>query len=436
MHTCRKWRRIALASQGALRLRLFCTHGTPVQKTLHFWPALPIVVEYGGLPTLDPPVPEDEDNIIAALRQSDRVISISLTITNSLMEKLSAIEKPFSKLQDLVLRSRDGDLLPVTLPITFRFGQRLRRLHSTGIEFPALLQPLYLSFSTNLIDLQLHDAFLPWEFSPVILKNVLSEITQLRSLSLHFRSSIDYRFPVTPYGERVVLPVLKRLIYRGSMAYLESIVVMIDSPFLEGIEITFDHDPFLTLPKFKMFIDEIEMDRSTSHRGAHILSSEPTILMSLKMPEPLTHFRLQSSSKPSLMQISSVAQIGIDLSTLLFNDEVYTHASTTRRSGWMACSHSGELLEPLNLFTDEKSFHLDVNHWIQPRQHEDVLPPIAKLYIPQPGPCHAFVREAVVSVMISCRLSGHPIEVEYEQPCNICETGTVFVQCTDHYLLT
>ena len=62
-------------------------------------------MEYGGLPTLDPPVPEDEDNIITALKQSDRVISISLTVTSSLMEKLSAIEKPFSELQDLVLLS-------------------------------------------------------------------------------------------------------------------------------------------------------------------------------------------------------------------------------------------------------------------------------------------------------------------------------------------
>ena len=99
MHTCRKWRRIALASQGALRLRLFFTHGTPVQKTLHLWPALPIVVEYGGLPTLDPPVLEDEDNIIAALKHSDRVISISLTVTRSLMAKF--LEEALKKSSDL-----------------------------------------------------------------------------------------------------------------------------------------------------------------------------------------------------------------------------------------------------------------------------------------------------------------------------------------------
>jgi hypothetical protein len=68
VHICRKWRRIVFfASQRALRLRLFCTHGTPVLTTLDWWPALPIVVEYGGSPTLDPPAPEDEDNIVVAL---------------------------------------------------------------------------------------------------------------------------------------------------------------------------------------------------------------------------------------------------------------------------------------------------------------------------------------------------------------------------------
>ena len=63
-----------------------------------------------------------------------------------------------------------------------------------------------------------------------------------------------------------------------------------------------------------------------------------------------------------------------------------------------------------------------------------MLPALHKLYIPQPGPHHAVLREAVVSFMTSSRLSGHPIEVEYERPCDIneqCDTGTVYVQCKD-----
>ena len=362
VHTCRKWRRLALASRGALRFRLFCTHGTPVHKTLHFWPAtLPIVVEYGGLPTLDPPVPEDEDNIIAALNQSDRVISISLTVTSSLMEKLSAVEKPFSELQDLVLLSRDGN--PLTLPSAFRWGQRLRRLHSTGIALLALLQPIYSSSSVNIIELRLHDAFLPCVISQIVLKNVLSEMIQLRSLSLHFRSTTNYHFPLPPCGEHVVLPVLTRLNYQGSMTYLEGILAIIDAPSLNDIEITYDN-PSLALPKFKTFIDQIEMYRS--HRGAHILSSHlrPTVSISLTQPGAPMRLKLQLLCKPFCMQISSLAQICLDSSPFLFNDKEDLCISTTRPSVRMNKSHSGELLEILNQFTGKKLFHLDMKHLI------------------------------------------------------------------------
>ena len=209
VHTCRKWRHIVFASQGVLRLRLFCTHGTPVQKILECWPALPIVVQYGGLPALDLPTPEDEDNIMVALKQSSRVISIILTITPSLLDKLSPIEVAFSGLEELVLLSQDG--VPLTMPSVFRWGQRLRCLHSTGVAFPALLQ--LLSSSTNLIDLQLHEVFFPWQFSPEMLTKGLSQLGQLRSLSLRFGFTTFHQSFQPLYLESIFFPVLTRLNY-------------------------------------------------------------------------------------------------------------------------------------------------------------------------------------------------------------------------------
>ena len=359
VHTCRKWRHIVYASQRTLRLRLFCTHGTPVQKSLDCWPALPIVVQYGGSWELDPPDFKERENIMAALKKSDRVISIHLTISTWLLDKLSTIEGAFSELQDLVLLSRERE--PLTMPSTFRWGQRLRRLQSTGIAFSAFLQPLYSSSSTNLIDLQLHDAFLPWDFPPVILKNALSEMTQLRSLSLHFRSTTNYHFPLPPHGERVVLPVLTHLDYRGSMAYLEGIVTIIDTPSLSEIEITSDN-PFVALPKFKNFIDWIEMHRS-SH-GAHILSSEPTISISLSQPGAPIRLKLKPVHKPSHIQISSMTQIclGFYFSPFHFNDEEDLRIGRTRPSVRMDSSHGRGFLELLN--KGKKFFHLNMNHLI------------------------------------------------------------------------
>ena len=136
----------------SLHLRLRCKHGTPVSETLDCWPALPIVVHYGGSSTLDPPASEDEHNVVAALKQSHRVSSISLTITGSLLEKFFAIEEPFLELEELDLLSRDS--VQMTLPSIFRWGPRLRSLHLTRIAIPALSQ---LSSSTDLVYLQLNE---------------------------------------------------------------------------------------------------------------------------------------------------------------------------------------------------------------------------------------------------------------------------------------
>jgi hypothetical protein len=95
-YICRRWRQTVLNSPLGLGLRLYCTHGKPVLRALDYFPPVPLIVSYGGSPRLYPPAPEDEENIMAALRQSDRVESISLTVTNTLVEKLSEISEPFS----------------------------------------------------------------------------------------------------------------------------------------------------------------------------------------------------------------------------------------------------------------------------------------------------------------------------------------------------
>ncbi|KAH9172627.1 hypothetical protein EDB89DRAFT_2229256 [Lactarius sanguifluus] len=162
-HICRRWRQIVLGSPLGLRLRLYCTYGTPVLETLDCWPHFPLVLNYGGSPMRDPPALEDEENIMAALKQSNRVDSISLTVTNSLLENLSTVKEPISELEELVLLSRDN--LKLTLPVAFRSGPRLRKLHLTRIAIPALL--LFLSPSTGLVNLQLHEIPNFWVFLPM-----------------------------------------------------------------------------------------------------------------------------------------------------------------------------------------------------------------------------------------------------------------------------
>ncbi|KAH9066115.1 hypothetical protein EDB83DRAFT_737477 [Lactarius deliciosus] len=417
-HICRRWRRIVFAS-----FRLHFTHGSPVSKVLDSRPALPIVVNYGGSLALDPPVPEDDDNIMAALKQSDRVISISLTVTKSLLEKLSAIERPFMDLEDLVLLSQD--CVRLTLPSTFRWGPRLRCLNSTSIAFPALLRLLYSS--TNLVDLQLHEVLYPSYLAPEVLTDVLSGMTQLQSLSLHFLSTTIYPSPPPPVGERAVLPALTRFNFRGPSKYLEGLVAIIDAPRLRDIGITFLDDPVLGDSKLYNFIDRIKMPKS--HCRADIISSQSTVSISLIRPGATPCFQLGLFSESLSVQLSFMAQVCVHFSAFLFNVEDL-RISATRRPRWEG-SH-GRWLELINSFTGIKQLHVAGNlstHIVGAlklpnNRRETLLPALQKLYIPQPWPRHAPLREAVVSFMTSRRLSVHRIPVEYEQLYQVNEPRT------------
>ena len=106
---CRRWRQVVLTSPLGLNLRLYFTYGTPVLKALDCWKVLPIVVQYGGFSNLDPPAPEDDDNIVAALMQSSRVGAINLTLTSSLIERISAISEPFFEIEELALLSHRSE---------------------------------------------------------------------------------------------------------------------------------------------------------------------------------------------------------------------------------------------------------------------------------------------------------------------------------------
>jgi hypothetical protein len=428
VHICRTWRRLLFASQQALRLRLFCVPGTPVFKTLNSWPTLPIVMEYGGSLNFDSPAYEDEVNIIAALKRSDRVSSISLTITTSLLGKLHAIKRSFLGLEDLILLSRDS--LPLALPNTFQCGPRLRRLHLTRIVFPGILQLLYSS--RNLVDLQLHEALN--HFSIEMLTDALSGMAQLRSLSLHFSSTINYVSPPPPPppSQRVVLSALTRLIFGGIAKHLERLVLRIDAPHLGDIQVTFFDNSVFDLSRLGEFIDRIEMYKSLNQ--AHILSSERAVSLSLTQPGAPTCFKFRLFGELLTKELSALSRIFLHFSPFLLNVEDL-RISATGPSSLEDSLYSGGWPKLINLFTGVKWLHLDGNdstdvvRALQDAycQRETVLSALHKLYLPHPGPHHASLSDAVVSFMTSRWDSGHPIGVEYERLCHISElrgTGT------------
>jgi hypothetical protein len=425
VHICRRWRRVVFASQHPLHLQLFCVSGTPVLENSDCWPPLPITMEYGGSLELDPPVPEDEVNIIAALKQSHRVSSISLTVTTSLLDKLYAIKRPLLELEDLILLSRDS--VPLTLPSAFLWGPRLRRLHLTRITCPGLLQ--FLCSSRNLVDLQLHEALNPWYFSIELFTDSLSRMTQLRSLSLHIPSTTNYVVQPPPPDQRVVLPALTRLDFRGISEHLERLVLRIDAPRLRDIQVTLSEKSIFDLSKLREFIDRIEMHNS--HRQACILSSDCAISLSLTQPGALTCLKLQLFSEHLSKQLSAMSRIFLCFSAFFLNVEDL-RISAMRPSSPEDSLGSGQWLELITHFTGVKWLHLDGNdttdivrafqatHW----QYKIVLPALHKLYLPHPELRHAHLSGAVVSFMTLRWRSGYPIYpigVEYERRYRISE---------------
>ena len=386
----------------------------PVSKSLDCWPLLPLVVNYGGSPILETPAPEDEDDIMAALKHSDRVRSISLTVTNSLLKKLSTISEPLLELAELVLYSPDN--VQLTLPSAFRSGQRLRTLHLTQIAIPAL--PQLLSPAAGLVDLQLHEIPGVGYFSPEAFANALSGMTQLRSLSFHFLSFPPRRSylssPPQP-GQRAVLPALSRLKYRGTSKYLDTFVARIDAPCLGDIDISFFFQPTMDAAQLGQFIERMEIQASL--RQADVFTSANTT--SISFSEPGTHLRLalQISCAQVDWQLSSMTQICNHFSHFLSRVTDLGISSTQPPSGTDAVDRErwAEIIRAFNgavVLRVTGTLAADILRTLSLTVGEpNVLPALHTLHVTELGPEHAALRKAAESFSTSRRLSGHPVEV-------------------------
>jgi hypothetical protein len=420
---CQRWRQTVFASPLGLNLRLYCTYGTPVLKTLDCWPALPIVIQYGGSPMLDPPSPEDGDNIIAALKQSGRVSSISLTVTSSLLEKISTISEPFSELEELALLSLDN--MQLTLPSTFRWGPRLRTLYSTSIAFPSF--PQLLSPSRDLVDLQLYEIPSAGYFSPEEFANALSGTAQLETLSLHFFSHPPRRnhLDLPPQsGERVVLPALGCLNYGGTSEYLDSLVARIDAPRLGNVAIAFLSEPTMDASELGRFMERIEMQSSLSQ--ADVETSEDAISISLPNSSTSTLLRLQISCEQLDWQLSSMAQVCNQLSPFLFRVKILG-ISTTRSSNGQDDVDGEQWLELVRSFRGARDFCVgdglttDILCALGPADswHTTVFPALRHLRVENPMAMNELSWDALQTFITSRALSGRPLQVNL--PLHLCD---------------
>ena len=352
---------------------------------------------------------------MAALEHTDRVRSIRLAASNSLLEKLSTISKPFLELEELHIFSEDNSQL--ALPSAFRWGHRLRTLSSTRVAFASL--PQLLLPSQNLVNIKLDEIPGVGYFSPEAFANALCGMTQLQTLSLHFLSLPPSRkylsLPPSP-GDRVDLPVLTHFKYRGISKYLDVLVARIDAPRLRDIDLRFFSQPTLDASQLGGFINRIELWRSRLR--ADILFSGDAISITFTEPRAHTWLRLQIPCEQLDWQLSSISQICDQFSSFISSVEGLD-INTTGPSRVPDDMDNDQWLQLIRAFNGAQDilvpgeFVTDILHalCLADEGHDVVLPALQSLHLHVMEPIPVALQDSVDSFVSQRQHSGHPVKI-------------------------
>ena len=261
VHVCQRWRNIIFRSASYLGIFLVCTYGTPIADMLAHSPPLPLIVHYdteGRDITTD-----DEDGIIFALKQRDRVLRVRLArMDTSLIEKFIAVmdeEVPILENLIIILPIKDDSTILV-LPETVH-APHLRLLWLGGFALP--MGSRLLTTAVSLVTLYLVMDHPSTYFHPNTLLQWISLMPQLETLTIYFKFSIHSRGVVaqlthTPIIAPVTLPNLHFFQFHGVSAYLEALVHRITAPRLEKLNIDFFNQVRFSVPCLLEFMDTTE----------------------------------------------------------------------------------------------------------------------------------------------------------------------------------
>ena len=324
---------------------------------LDVWPALPLsIVSHNDNPT------GSVDNIIAALKCTNRVCRIFLSIVRSfgLDILLAEMQQPFPELTYLEL-SLGRETVPV-FPDSFLGGSapRLEWLQLYGISFPSL--PKLLRSATHLVTLHLHQIPHSGYFSPDAMATVLSTLTSLDSLSLSFES---HRFCPDPANRRLspstcsALPVLTVFLFKGVSEYLDDFVACISAPQLNKLEITVFNDIEFYTPQFTQFISR-STPVSRAPDKAHITFQDRAARVSFSSQTSRDWvFYLEILCKGLDWQVSFLEHVCTSCLPLLYMlDDLYFHEDSDSQPDWEDNIESEEWLELLRPFKTVKNLYL------------------------------------------------------------------------------
>jgi hypothetical protein len=225
-------------------------------------PPLPLVIDYFRDLTA-----EDEEGLILALKQRDRVSRLRLRMPLIYLQKLFvAIDEEYPILEYLVIWTWMGanDTIPI-FPEAFR-APHLRHLALRGCPLP--IGPVT---AVGLVTLALFMGHrLPPSFQIHLgtLLQSLSFMSQLETLMISFHSSpCDDLKRKMMYMPIMTLPNLHSFKFRGESFYLETLGSRITTPRLDNLQISYPSSATLSIPHLLKLINTTE-NVSLSFDGA------------------------------------------------------------------------------------------------------------------------------------------------------------------------
>src|SRR5713226_1941040 len=367
VQVCRRWRYLILESASHLRLSLVCAPGTPVTDMLAHSPPLPLIIDY--LDDNNDINVKDEEGLIYALQQRDRVRRIRIMKPVPILEKLIInFDGEFPILEYLLIQHQRY-LRPVTwgnrnlsLPETFR-APNLHHLVLMNFAIP-IGSPLIVTMG-NLVTLSLSMIPPSAYFHPNALLLRLSLMPQLEIFGITFNShfpsgDIKRQLLRTPITMHVTLPSLRWFAFHGASAYLEALLPRITVPLLERLQVNFLNQLTYSTPNLQQFMTAADLRLNT----ATLRFTMDCIVIMVYPPHKVARmFTLEMSldSRHLDWQVACMAQVFHTLRTMFSVLEHLTleYCRHSISSEWNNEADRTQWRELLGSFNNLKTLHVD-----------------------------------------------------------------------------
>jgi hypothetical protein len=363
-HVCQRWRNLILGSASYLGLCLVCTYGTPVADMLAHSPPLPLVIDYEDDGEDTDITAEDEEAIILALAQRDRVRRIRLGIpVLKLQQLIMAIDGEYPILEYLILVDPPEDKSTV-----FILPETLQTPHLRHLAIDCSIPIRFRLFTTavGLVTLNLTLYHPSTYFQPTVLLQSLSLMPQLEMLLIFFYFAVPSRdverqLMRTPIMAHATLPNLRSFAFKAVGTYSEAVLSQITAFRLEDFQICYPNQLTFSVPQLLQFMGRTEILRFD--RAKFNFYTE-RVFVQVNPPEtnmPEDAFSINVDCWHLDWQVSSVAQIFNALSQIFFTVEhlTLTHEVHSQSSEEHNEVDRTEWRKLLRSFSNVKTLHID-----------------------------------------------------------------------------